>query len=274
MPSNFLRPLSLLCVCVWLLSACANRSERDLAQQLDRALPTDVLLLGEQHDAHDHQRIHQAVVQGLAERGQLAALALEMADQGHTTRLLAAGASEAQVRSALQWRDDAWPWRAYGPAVMAAVRAGVPVYGANLPRAQMRERMADAQLDTVLPDAALQAQQHAIREGHCDLLPATQIRPMTRVQIARDQSMARTVQDLVRPGQTVLLLAGHGHVNRRLGVPMHLPRALRVEAIRLGGATGPADAEASDAPAFDAVWPAPAAAPKDYCAELKAGLGR
>ena len=41
----------------------------------------------------------------------------------------------------LAWDDAGWPWAAYGPAVMAAVRAGVPVLGANRPRSRMREDM-------------------------------------------------------------------------------------------------------------------------------------
>jgi hypothetical protein len=46
---------------------------------------------------------------------------------------------------------------------------------------------------------------------------------MTRIQIGRDQAMARTAAAAVRPGQTVLLVAGNGHVQRDLGVPLHLP---------------------------------------------------
>ena len=41
----------------------------------------DVLLLGEQHDAPEHQQLHQQFVQRLATQGNLAALALEMAEQ-------------------------------------------------------------------------------------------------------------------------------------------------------------------------------------------------
>ena len=47
--------------------------------------------------------------------------------------------------------DADWPWADYGPVVMAAVRAGVPVAGANLPRAQTRTAMQDSTLDARLP---------------------------------------------------------------------------------------------------------------------------
>jgi uncharacterized iron-regulated protein len=74
-----------------------------------------------------------------------------MADTGASTSALKPSATEQQVRNALNWNDKGWPWAAYGPAVMTAVRAGVPVLGANLPRAQMPARMADSQLDLQLP---------------------------------------------------------------------------------------------------------------------------
>ena len=68
--------------------------------QLRQLLPADALLLGEQHDAPAHQRIHQQVVQVLAAQGQLAALVLEMANQGGSTRGLPAQATEADIQAA------------------------------------------------------------------------------------------------------------------------------------------------------------------------------
>jgi len=267
------RPVAvpILVLATALTAACAHRVADDPDARLATLLPAQALLLGEQHDAPDHQRVQRELVQALAARGALAALTLEMAEQGVDTRGLPADASEAQVQAALQWDDAAWPWRAYGPAVMAAVRAGVPVLGANLPRAQLRARMAETQLDTLLPAAALQAQQQAIRQGHCDLLPERQIVPLTRVQIARDVAMAQTVRAAAQPGRTVLLLAGRGHVDRSLGVPQHLPPAFKLKTIAIGS---PATQDATESGAsFDASWPAAAGPAIDHCAQLKARLG-
>jgi uncharacterized iron-regulated protein len=212
-------------------------------------LPADAILLGEQHDAPTHQDMHRRAIEALSARGVLAAVALEMAEQGRSTAGLPRDAVESDVKAALQWSDAGWPWQAYGPAVMAAVRAGVPVIGANLPRSQMRAAMGDAALDASVPDGVLQAQRAAVREGHCGLLPDTQIGPMTRVQIARDRAMAQAVAQatVTVPGKTVVLLAGAGHVDPVLGVPRHLPPTLRVRAERLP----------------------PEPPKKDYCAELR-----
>lgn len=240
----------------------------DTARRVTALLPTDAILLGEQHDAPDHQRIELGVVQALAAQGALAALAIEMAEQGHSTAGLAAAASEEQVRAALHWDDKLWPWRAYGPAIMAAVRSGVAVAGANLPRAQMREATGNIRFDMLLPGPALKAQQQLIRHGHCDLLPEPQITPMTRVQIARDLTMANTVSRLLASGKTVLLLAGSGHVDRALGVPQHLSGNIRVKSI---GLLPPSALNATDTTAqFDQAWPAQSAPEKDHCAEFQA----
>jgi uncharacterized iron-regulated protein len=236
--------------------------------QLDQLLPADVLILGEQHDVAHHQRIHAAVVQHLALDQHLGALALEMASAGTGTESLSPEATPSQVQTALQWQDEAWPWAAYGPAVMAAVRAGVVVKGANLPDARLRSAMADTALDGLLPGPALKAQQQAIRIGHCGLLPESQIGPMTRVQIARDTSMANTVASLAQKGKTVLLLTGNGHADRALGVPLHLPNTLITKTILLQ-----AD-QAQEAPnsvaLFDQTWATEAAPTTDYCADFEA----
>ena len=264
-----------VCVAALSLAACAAPPQPTITgdtfayrAQLDQLLPADVLILGEQHDVAHHQRIHLAVVQRLAENHRLGALALEMASAGTSTEGLGPQASEAQVRAALQWQDDAWPWAAYGPAVMAAVRAGVQVKGANLPTARLRDAMADATLDGLLTGPALKAQQQAIRIGHCNLLPESQIGPMTRVQIARDISMAQTVTSLAQAGKTVLLLAGNGHADQALGVPLHLSRSLMTKTVLLQASQ--AQAASNSIASFNQTWSTDAAPPTDYCADFEA----
>ena len=235
------------------------------AVRLDPLLPTEVLLLGEQHDAPQHQQLEQQVIALLAARGLLAAVALEMADAGVSTANLKPSSTEQQVKSALKWHDKGWAWEAYGPAVMTAVRAGVLVLGANLPRAQMPGSMVDGKLDGQLPGPALKAQQQMIRLGHCNLLPESQITPMTRLQIAKDISMANTLSQAVLPGKTVVMLSGSGHADRKLGIPQHLSSSISNKAVRL--LAGKIDTE--NAEAFDSIWTTPALPEKDYCADFK-----
>ena len=217
-----------IAVATLLLAGCAAS-----VPQLADVSGADAVLLGEQHDAVAQPALQRQWVAALAARGTLAALTLEMAERGTSTAGLPRGATEAQVQTALQWNTQAWPWERYGPAIMEAVRAGAPVLGANLPRAEQQQAMRDASLDQLLPGPALKAQQQAIRLGHCELLPESQIRPMTRVQIARDRAMAQTIAGAVAPGKVVVLLAGAGHVDAELGVPQHLPGSVNVRPVVL-----------------------------------------
>lgn len=262
---------------LWLaliLGACSTlppdnpeqRPHRNVAALL--SLPaTDALLLGEQHDAADHQDIHRQVTATLVARARLAALVVEMADQGRSSRGLARDASEDEVRQRLVWNEKAWAWERYAPAIMAAVRSGLEVAGGNLPRSAMADAMRDATLDRLLAPSLLEQQRQDIRDGHCGLLPEAQIVPMTRIQIARDRSMAHTVLSLAQAGRLVLLLAGSAHVDRSAGVPAHWPSGFRSISVRLL----PAGAFAAEG-RFDQLWNTAAVAPRDYCAELKGQL--
>lgn len=236
-----------------LLAACtAPVAMPGIEHRVAALLPADVILLGEQHDAPEHQDMHKRAIETLAVRGALAAVALEMANVGRSTAGVPRHASEAEVKSALAWDEAGWPWQAYGPAVMRAVRAGVPVIGANLPRSQSRTAMADTSLDSSVSPEVLQTQRDAVRAGHCGLLPESQIGPMARVQLARDRTMAQAIAGALAPGRTVVLLAGAKHIDPSTGVPQHLPSSVRASSERL-----------PEQPAR-----------KDYCAELREQLQR
>jgi uncharacterized iron-regulated protein len=261
---TFLLGLALLAGC----AASPPAADSSTARRMAALLPADAVLIGEQHDAPEHHVIEREAVEALVARGRLAALTLEMAEEGNGTGHLPADATEEQVRTALSWNDKGWPWAVIGPAVMAAVRAGVPVLGANLPQERMKDAMADVSLDAQLGDSARQAQQKAVREGHCNLLPESQIGPMTRIQIARDRAMAQAVVKARQPGKTVLLIAGAGHVLRPLGVPQHLPSDLKVAAVHLLAAPVAA-ATQGPTPNYDSTWATPPLPPQDYCARLR-----
>lgn len=271
-PRPFIRTprLAGLAAAAWLaaaLAGCASSSTpaRDWTQQLQRWSDAPIVLLGEQHDAAAHQAWQQATVEQLAKQERLAALVIEMAPRTGSTASLARDASEDAVQQALQWQDAAWPWPRYRGVVMAAVRAGVPVLGGNLPRADMKQAMRNQNLDTHLPPEAWQRQLDAIREGHCGLLPDTQLPPMARIQLARDASMAEVAKAAIRPGKTVVLVAGRGHVLRGVGIPTWLPESAAAKvAVAQAGETSVA--HESDVDWLQKTDALPA---KDHCAELR-----
>ncbi len=236
-------------------------------RQLQAPAPLlEVLLLGEQHDAPEHQAWERDTVQALARQQRLAAVVLEMAHSGHSTRALAKAASEAEVQEALDWQAAGWDWAPYAPVVMAAVQAGVPVHGGNLRRSHMREVMQQTHWDQHLPPTAWERQRDAIRSGHCDLLPASQLTPMARIQLAKDASIAAVAQAQLQPGQTVLVIAGRGHVLRSVGIPTWLPAGLRAQ-VAVAQAQGATPTPPGD---YDWLVQTPAVPAQDHCADLRA----
>lgn len=228
----------------------------------------DVLLVGEQHDAAEHQRRAAQVVEHLAAQDRLIAVVLEMAEQGRGTAPLPRDADEAGMRAALAWDERGWPWASYRPIIVAAVRAGVPVIGTNLPRGSLREVMRDERLDAEVSDALRERLLADVRDGHCGLLPASQLPGMTRVQIGRDRAMASTLAARAQPGRVVMLVAGANHVDKTRGVPQHLRKlAPGLSLHALGLATGTPGNEAA-APGFDEIWITPALERPDHCEGL------
>jgi uncharacterized iron-regulated protein len=208
------------------LAACATPAPPLPAERL--------VLFGEQHDQPDQQRQVADAVRLLAARGTLGAVVIEMAERGRSTAGLPRDATVAQVREALAW--SGWDWETYEGVVLAAVRAGVPVLGGNLPRAQMRAAMQDSALDDRIEAAARRLLADAVRDGHCGVLPASQEPGMVRIQIARDAAMAQTLAETLSaqpPGRQVLLLAGAQHVARDRGIPLHLARSGLGDALRV-----------------------------------------
>lgn len=203
------------------------------------AVPADVIIFGEQHDQPDHQAQVAREVERLAGANALGAIVIEMAEQGRSTAGLPRDADAARVREALAW--SGWEWSVYEGVVMAAVRAGVPVLGGNLPRHRMRSVMSDAAQDALVPTSARELLSRAVRDGHCGLLPATQEPGMVRIQIARDRSMAEVVASArtLAGERRVLLLTGGQHASRDRGVPLHLAQradAPRVHVVIFGDA--------------------------------------
>lgn len=243
---------------------------------LPRLLPCPALILGELHDAPDHPALQEAVVQIMVAKNALAALVLEMAESGRSTQGLPSTATDDAVRQALAWNERAWPWSRYGLPVMAAVRAGIPVIGGNLPRAAMHAAMRDTSLDQRLPSSDLEKLRDQVRLGHCHLLPEQQIPGMTRIQVARDLSMAQAVVDAWRPGGTVVLICGNEHARQDLGVPRQLNQirhrwpteAGRVRSVLLQPAEHPSDTDAGE------VWPTALLPQRDHCSELRQQLSR
>ena len=247
-------------------------AQSDWRAQIPSLPNAELILLGEQHDAPEHQELARLSVEALASKQALSALVLEMADAGVSTEGMPTDSSEAAVRVQLKWNEAGWPWSRYGPIVMQAVRAGVPVVGSNLPRSSMTMVMKDDAWDGKVPSTVLAGHRERMIQGHCGLLPESQVPAMARIQVARDERMAQTASTWMRSGKSVLLLAGAEHVKKDRGIPLLLDAKSKgkVTVVWMHAAV----AVKKDPALADLDWQTPPVPFKDYCADMKKSMGQ
>lgn len=199
---------------------------QDLKSPQDR---TRIFFLGEIHDnEHGHQRRLERVKQ-LIDKGPVPVVAMEQFDRENQAVLDAALSQCPDVDCVLaKAGTTAWEWRFYKPYVQWALDKKIKLVAANMSNVDVRKVMTNgfesvlgSQLvDTYqlkkIPAQLLSAQNKAIQEGHCNMLPAQAIGPMVQGQIARDVWMAHVVNGV--SNAPVVLIAGNGHVRKDAGV--------------------------------------------------------
>nr|WP_256680153.1 ChaN family lipoprotein [Pseudomonas sp. Marseille-P9899] len=239
-------------------------------QLVSRLAAAPRVLVGEQHDNPDHHALQRWLLQALVQQRAQGSLLLEMlepAQQANVDAVRQQKPLPADLAKALAWRDG-WDWKLYGPLLEEAFSQGYPVLAANLDRSEMKDIYRNPpQLSG--PRSTAQAVREVlldeVREGHCGMLPESQLPAMLAVQQQRDRRMAQRL--LVAPAPA-LLLAGGYHVRKDVGVPLHLADlgAAQEDTVvlmlaQVGEEVGPAIA--------DFVWFTAALPEKDYCADLR-----
>jgi uncharacterized iron-regulated protein len=254
-------------------------------------------LLGEVHDNPDHHAFQLDCLVALGEGGLRPAVAFEQFDRESDPalqRTLAAGGVTAEaVADATGFDRKNWRWDLYRPLVETALRYRMPMRAANLSRAMagrvvkagldaLGEGRASAlRLDAAWSDERERVLRALIVEGHCGMLPEAIVPGMTLAQRARDAQLAEALLD---PGPDgAVLIAGNGHVQRDLGVPIYLGAARPGEAIvSVGlveveaGKTNPEEYLAGTAGGelqYDFVWFTPRWDRPDPCEKFKPPRG-
>lgn len=220
------------------LSACTSvASDPSLAPALTLREP--VVLLGEVHDNASQHALRLTAFQALLASGSRPALAMEQFDrdkQPVLDRLLASTPRPDAAALIAAAGGSGWHWPHYQPFITAALDHGLPIVAANIGRDEarrvMRDGLAASGFSAEVPADLLTRQAGGIEAGHCGLLDAATASRMALAQVARDQFMARVLQDHALRG--VVLLAGNGHVRVDIGVPHWLPPAVRARSVAIG----------------------------------------
>lgn len=247
-----------------------------------RLRQADVALLGEKHDNPDHHVQRGSLLADLLDEGQVALVSMEMLTAGQQARVdrLEPGMARegARLNEALAW-EGGWHWPFYRPVLQAVLaRESVRLRAGNIDTSTVMELYREelpAAVEQVLDESRVQRLHDDILESHCGQLPDDQVPAMVRIQQARDQAMADSLQlSGVEQGKLRVLLAGNYHIRRDVGVPAYLPGDADVVTVAFleveEGATEPADYLPQGAegalPVWDYLWLTPATAEEDYCA--------
>ena len=231
-----------------------------------------LLLYGEVHDnaAQHAQRLEK--LRTLLDGGARPALLFEQFDrerQPEIDRAVASGmGADGVIAAAAATTGSGWNWDFYRPLVELALRHQLPIVAANVSRADARrviaEGLAAHGFDARVPADIASAQAALIEGSHCGQIDAATARRMSSAQVARDQAMARLVQQHAARG--VVLIAGNGHVRRDIGVPRWLDDALRARVQVIGQLELGDEAPAK---AFDTVFTTAPQRRDDPCAAMR-----
>ncbi|HEY6133009.1 MAG TPA: ChaN family lipoprotein [Rubrivivax sp.] len=215
-----------------------------------------VVLLGEVHDNATQHALRLRAFEALLATGARPALLMEQFDrqhQGEIDRLLAQRPrpDADTFIAAVTAPRDGWNWAHYKPFVALALRTGLPIVAANVGREEargvMRQGLAASGFDAAVP-ADIEAGTVAdVLASHCGLIDDGMARRMAQAQFARDQFMARAIEQYADRG--LVLLAGNGHVRIDRGVPRWLSPGTRARS----EAIGLLEAGSSNARDFDRV---------------------
>lgn len=241
----------------------AATAQAAAATQATPAAAPTVLLLGEVHDNPDGHRARFDLLRKRIDAGWRPAIAMEQFDRERQPDLDRAQATCTDAACVIAMAAPAkagWNWELYAPVIDLALNDHLPLYAANLSRADAG-KIVEHGYDRPVPSDVLQPQVDEVRTGHCGMLPDDMLAPMATAQVARDIAMADVLAAHADDG--IVLLAGNGHVRRDFGVPRWLrERGIASEAV--GFVEDPAEAAH-----FDRAEVVPAFARPDPCAQFK-----
>jgi uncharacterized iron-regulated protein len=228
---------------------------------LERALTSDIVLLGETHDNPAHHRVQDWLLNAISNRRPVSALAMEQYDVDQQRDIdaiveapLAQGTKLERLGMLMR---PGWEWSGYRPLIASALHQQTPLLAINTSRDALRsvsrtgfsalgageaERLA---LQTGWSEAQQKQLEEDISDGHCGKLPEVAVTAISKAQRARDAVMADKL--LAVESQPVIAILGRGHVRRDLAVPLYLAtrapgkKVLSVGIVEAGTSREPAD---------------------------------
>ncbi|MBA4501754.1 ChaN family lipoprotein [Marinobacterium marinum] len=181
------------------------------------------LLLGEAHDTRDHQNLESMFIQVIARSGRLGNVAFEQLNEDQQSLVDPwIGRGNEVNGHFIGWDPNAWSWSTYINPLSNALNAAQRVVAIN-PSNERIMQTYKGQHPVEQGDAEhTRLMSELIRIGHCNMLPEKAVAPMVKVQLAKDQFMARTLADSAVEGRVGVAIMGYQHARKDYGVPLWL----------------------------------------------------
>ncbi|AUI66778.1 MULTISPECIES: ChaN family lipoprotein [Glaesserella] len=185
------------------------------------------ILLGEQHDNLAHHQAQFWLLQQLQQYRPQGSVLLEMLSVDQQPHIAKVEQNPTayfnDLPSALHWKKG-WEWRFYGESVRYALENKTALVATNLTQQEVSTLMSGAEPiqgnQSTHPDIQKKIAQLILQHHHCDCdVQDPMIQKMVQVQQFRDRRMAEKVLSAKTPN---LLIAGNHHINRQIGVAVHL----------------------------------------------------
>ena len=201
---------------IWDVASGDFISTPELIQKLSGV---DYVFIGERHGRAAHQNRSAFIIGALAERGSTPNIVFEMLTH-EQTEIVAQYRRRAPeyalaLATDLDWSNSGWPaWSYYYPIFNMAFTTKADIWGGDLTEAEQ-----DAAMDINRPvDAKLLYYAEQMRDAHCGLIDETRVAQLSRLQVARDVSMANALE-MAGPSNGAILIAGSSHIRKNIGVP-------------------------------------------------------
>lgn len=215
------------------LSAGPVFSDQITPEALSNLPRADVVLLGEVHDNPVHHRHQAQAVAALSPT----AIVFEMLTPEQAARVTPElRRDEVGLAEALDWDTSGWPEFSMYYPIFASSDA--PVFGAALPREDMRRAFTDGAaavfgaeaerygLTDDLPEEIQTERQQMQFDAHCEAMPLEMMSGMVEAQRLRDAAFSRAVIEAHETtGGPIAVITGNGHARMDWGMPSVLAKA-------------------------------------------------
>jgi uncharacterized iron-regulated protein len=214
--------------------ATASGRELSLAELAGELVKSRVVLIGESHTDIDQKRFHAALFEAMADLKPELALGMEFflrSDQATLDAWISGEIDDSELLRATEWYDrGSYRFDYYRPVMEAARTRGLRVVGLNVPREILRavnrgglESLTDEQQAEVGDIATDGSAEHRYLVSRyfgetVALMPAGWFDNMYSAQCLWDVVMARSILSELRPGETMVVIVGSGHVAYGLGI--------------------------------------------------------